>query len=510
MFGVLVPCRTRTADDLRRQWMGHFCGLCLALRDHSGQFSRLTTNYDTLVLSILVEAQLADGGQHRVAGPCPLRGMRTQRVAIGAAASLAAAASLLLAAATVTDHIRDGDGPLGSRPMAGAARRSGSWLRRRGDELAAHVGLDTAPIHAALDRQGRVEARAGPDSSLAELTAATGEVTAHFFAHSALLAGAPANAGPLAEAGRAFGELAHLLDAAADYQDDLRNGAWNPLIETGTGRSEAEHQCRSTLRRLTAALRKVDFADRALPDLVLGSYAVHAVDRTFGRRPTGSCHVRHRPPSEPATVGALAAAVPPFAATHEPGQTGSGNCDDCNQCCEGCTGQCDDCCESCGQFCTNVVTCAGVALGVACATVIAVGCGKACSTYARGRRDRRANRRIAEQGFGDGWIGGGSGSEFTEPQPSRTGRPRSGGSRSCGCGANNFGMGSGGRGGAGIGLGGGGAGAGGGAAGGGAAGAAGTGCYDGCDCDSCCDACADCDCCDCCDCDCDCCDCCDC
>ncbi|GAA4991866.1 hypothetical protein GCM10025734_19490 [Kitasatospora paranensis] len=84
MFGIIRPCRHSLSEGLRSSWLAHLCGLCLALRDDHGQLARTATNYDGLIVSVLVEAQAPrSAGGRRTAGPCPLRGMRTAEVARG-------------------------------------------------------------------------------------------------------------------------------------------------------------------------------------------------------------------------------------------------------------------------------------------------------------------------------------------------------------------------------------------------------------------------------------------
>ncbi|GAB4007980.1 hypothetical protein GCM10029992_63210 [Glycomyces albus] len=208
--------------------MGHFCGLCLELRDEAGHPARLTTNYDALTLSALVEAQTESRDDARTAGPCALRGMRRQRVPTGDGPKLAASASLLLAAAKLDDHRIDGDG-LAARPgFAGIARRTADRYRAKARAIGEAIDLPVDRVAAAVDRQRAVEATAGPGTALAAVTAPTAEATAELFAHAAVLADRPANIAPFRAAGAAFGALAHLLDAADDYEDDLRRGAWNP------------------------------------------------------------------------------------------------------------------------------------------------------------------------------------------------------------------------------------------------------------------------------------------
>lgn len=54
---MVRPCRHGMCASLFKEWMAHLCGLCLTLRSEHGQSARLVTNYDGLLVSVLVEAQ---------------------------------------------------------------------------------------------------------------------------------------------------------------------------------------------------------------------------------------------------------------------------------------------------------------------------------------------------------------------------------------------------------------------------------------------------------------------
>ncbi|AOR35190.1 hypothetical protein BFF78_32690 [Streptomyces fodineus] len=262
--------------------MAHLCGLCLALRRDHGQLARMVTNYDGLLISVLTEAQTgttADG--RRTAGPCALRGMRTASVAQGEGARLAAAVSLVLAAAKVRDHVADRDGLLARRPVAAAARRVAAGWGRAGAHSGAAVGFDTGVLVEAVDRQLGLETLAGYGTSILTVTEPTETATAAAFAHTAVLAGRPGNARPLAEAGRLFGRLAHLLDAVEDQEADAASGAWNPLTATGTPRAEARRLADDALRGIGPALREAEFADGRLVHLLLVHELRRSVDRAF-------------------------------------------------------------------------------------------------------------------------------------------------------------------------------------------------------------------------------------
>ncbi|MDF3299999.1 DUF5685 family protein [Streptomyces tropicalis] len=312
MFGVVRPCRHRLGERLGAQWMAHLCGLCLALRGDHGQLARIVTNYDGLLVSVLTEAQVRPDGRartgagRRTAGPCPLRGMRTASVAQGDGARLAAAVSLVLAAAKVRDHVADGDGLLARRPVALAARRVAAGWDRAGARTGAAVGFDTAVLVDAVDRQGGIEALAGPGTPILTVTEPTETATAAAFAHTAHLAGRPGNAGPLAEAGRLFGRLAHLLDAVEDRAADAASGAWNPLTATGTPLTEARRLADDAVHGIRLALREAEFTDGQLAHLLLVHELRRSVDRAFGARTCG-----HVPAAAPDAGGTPAASFGP-------------------------------------------------------------------------------------------------------------------------------------------------------------------------------------------------------
>ncbi|MFD8824192.1 DUF5685 family protein [Streptomyces sp. NPDC059605] len=391
MFGIVRPCTHRLSEGLRTEWMAHLCGLCLALRSDHGQFARIVTNYDGLIVSVLTEAQSErTTGWRRTAGPCPLRAMRTAPVARGEGARLAAAVSLVLASAKVRDHVADGDGLLRRRPVAAAARRVAAGWDRAGARTGAQLGFDTALLVDAVDRQTGIELAAGPGTPLLTITEPTETATAAAFAHTAVLAGRPQNAEPLAEAGRLFGRLAHLLDAVEDQEADAASGAWNPLTATGTSRAEARRLCDDALHGVRLALRDAEFTDGKLAHVLLAHELRQSVDRAFG---TTACS--HQPGAvlldgtAPSSTGPTGAFGPPpgnpYAPTNPGGPGGPGQPPEpprdrrglimgclvwaglactCQMCCgtfedpwshqrrEGLCSQCDcgncgDCCECC-------------------------------------------------------------------------------------------------------------------------------------------------------------------
>ncbi|MFF5160468.1 DUF5685 family protein [Streptomyces sp. NPDC000348] len=373
MFGMVRPCRHRLGEKLTAQWTAHLCGLCLALRGDHGQLARIVTNYDGLLISVLTEAQAErpDAGR-RTAGPCPLRGMRTASVAHGEGARLAAAVSLVLASAKVRDHVADGDGLLARRPVALAARRVAASWDRAGARTGSDVGFDTSVLVDAVDRQTGLETLAGPGTPVLTVTEPTETATAAAFAHTAVLAGRPRNAAPLAEAGRLFGRLAHLLDAVEDREADAASGAWNPLTATGTPLEEARRLADDAVHGIRLALREVEFEDGGLAHRLLVHELPNSVRRAFG---TVSCAHGSGPYAPPGTPGGPLPPGPPrrdrrgllagcavwlglactcqlccgtyedpWTREHKQGPCANADCSGCGDCCN-----CCECCNCCGE-----------------------------------------------------------------------------------------------------------------------------------------------------------------
>ncbi|MEV5827129.1 DUF5685 family protein [Spirillospora sp. NPDC052242] len=282
---MVRPCRHVLCGSLFKDWMAHLCGLCLTLRARHGQAARLVTTYDGLLVSVLVEAQAPEASPRRMAGPCALRGLRRAEVVAARAegARLAAATSLLLAAGRTRDHVADGDGAYARRAVAAAAGRLADRWDAAGGRTGAGVGFDPSVLRDAVARQPLLEA--APGLGLLELTEPAETAVAAVFAHTAVLAGREGNAEPLAEAGRFFGRLAHLIDAVEDVDDDVAAGAYNPLTATGTGPAEARRLAEDALHGLRLALAELDLERPALVNALLGREVRRSVDRVFAAYP---------------------------------------------------------------------------------------------------------------------------------------------------------------------------------------------------------------------------------
>jgi hypothetical protein len=359
MFGIIRPCRHRLGE-LGDAWQAHLCGLCLSLRDDHGQAARLATNYDGLIISVLAEAQADSAPERRTAGRCALRGLRKADVAVGDCARLAATVSLVLAAAKMRDHADDGDGALGRPGVRGAATALADRWTQASSQTGRQLGFEVGVLTAAVGRQTAVEAAAGPGTSLLTVTEPTETATAAAFAHTAVLAGKPANQAALAEAGRLFGRIAHLVDAVEDLAADQRSGAWNPLLATGAGVAEARRLCEDALLGIRLALDEAEFSDDRLVRSLLVRELTRSVHRVFAPaagRPRGHAHAG--PGAGGSALGRVlaVASLSGLLSVRHRCFCCRGCCCECEEeccleaCCEGCGDGCGSCCDGCDCSC---------------------------------------------------------------------------------------------------------------------------------------------------------------
>jgi hypothetical protein len=169
------------------------------------------------------------------------------------------------------------------------------------------------------------------------------------FAHTAVLAGRPPNAVPLAEAGRNFGRLAHLLDAVEDLQADRSAGAYNPLLATGTSQERARQHCDDALAGLRGAVAALELDERVLTESLLMREVGVAVDQVFADLAGGRARWRTASAGLPCAQGVRCRHSQPDFGPVSRRRSRCGECwSDC--CCDGCCEACGDC-GDCGSCC---------------------------------------------------------------------------------------------------------------------------------------------------------------
>lgn len=284
MFGVLRSSSCSMPKEQQQAWMGHVCGMCLALRNNAGQPSRITTNYDAALLSVLCEAQ-SDTEPERHTSYCPLRSHFKADVTApsSTAAEYAAAIALTIGATKINDHIDDNETFLRHIPTLarGVAR---AW-HTQGQALAHTLGFASDTITQQTNRQTEVENDSHGD--FFRYAEPTELAVSAAFAHTAVVANKPHNTPALAEMGRMFGRMMYVLDSYQDFDADVKAGKFNALAASFPTANIAE-QVQKIFSEAFAKLKEY-FDTLELPRPELAQMLLLEQLQARGQRILGTC-----------------------------------------------------------------------------------------------------------------------------------------------------------------------------------------------------------------------------
>ena len=214
MYGYVRPLRDELKLREYEQFRGVYCGLCHALKQRYGPLYRFAVSYDLTFLAMLLS-----GTEPVSVCPkrCPYRPLRKKAMCPEGSCSMDAAADMtvILAYHKMRDGVRDGGffERIGCGLMSAAmkpAYRKASALLPAFSETAERE----------LSRLSELEKEESPSLDAAADTFAT-MLSAAAEGDSARI---------MRELLYHLGRIVYILDAADDLKDDLKTGAYNPLL----------------------------------------------------------------------------------------------------------------------------------------------------------------------------------------------------------------------------------------------------------------------------------------
>jgi len=202
---------------LKRSTMSFYgCNVCNVLASEYGRPYRMLLSKDSVYLSFLMASQRLDIPYEeptRVSKCHPW----SKTSLLMREFEYPAAVSIFVSGIKFLDDRHD-EGSFQSRALCSILQRKIRSAEQRLHEL----GLSLPPIEKLIQQQHAREAL--PGRELNYYSQMTEEIYSKIISHTATLAGVPANAAPLAEAGLHVGRLAYLLDNCLDSQNDSKKG----------------------------------------------------------------------------------------------------------------------------------------------------------------------------------------------------------------------------------------------------------------------------------------------
>jgi len=259
MFGYVNVHREELTEEQKIRYGAVYCGVCRRIREQSGQLSRLGLRYDIAFLSTLLMSLYEP---EEISGPnaCGLHPIRKRPWVDNEYIRYGADMNVALACYQCRDDWRD-DGKYTARALAGIFGRN---LPRIEEEYPRQCQA----IARCIEALSRLERENCPSPD--ETAACFGNLMGELMVYREDL-WAPT----LREIGFHLGRFIYLLDAAVDFQQDLKKGKYNPYIAMGMEREDWpqwEEYLVLAMARCTACYERLPLVqDKAILDNILYS-----------------------------------------------------------------------------------------------------------------------------------------------------------------------------------------------------------------------------------------------
>ncbi|MCP4347117.1 MAG: hypothetical protein GY795_16510 [Desulfobacterales bacterium] len=273
MFGLIKECHLNCSE--KQTWTAHMCGLCLALKENHGQLSRLATNSDAVLLSVLCEAQSPEMFP-RTLHSCAFHKFRKKDIVKpdNAASQYAAAISVLIGASKIADHVIDKDTWIKYFPNFFYSIAS-RW-NRAAHGIGKGLGFNTQSVESRIKLQLSREQQQNKDFTF--YSHAIEEASAETCSFTADISGCRRNKEILYHVGQMFGRIIYLLDSYRDYASDTAHNKFNALAKCYP-KYEIQDQAKKLFVHAHSKLRHyISQLKLFHPDMISGLF-IHKLER---------------------------------------------------------------------------------------------------------------------------------------------------------------------------------------------------------------------------------------
>lgn len=253
MFGYVKPVHSELLVKEHEFYKATYCGICRAMKKHTGFFSNVAITYDSVFLALIRMIFVPDsdiGAEKRrcIAHPMKRKGMIKENDAI----VYTAKAFAILTYYKTLDDVRDEK--LLKRTLVSCARP----IFRRGKRKAS-LDFISSVCKEKLDAINAMEdaGEASVDNPAALFGELLGEIFAYGFSGNDRLV--------LYTAGYHLGRFIYAADAAEDYDEDRKSGKYNPYVIAYGGEPLTRENRESIKCALILECKKIEGAINLLP-----------------------------------------------------------------------------------------------------------------------------------------------------------------------------------------------------------------------------------------------------
>ncbi|MBQ7333122.1 MAG: hypothetical protein IJW38_02085 [Clostridia bacterium] len=253
MFGYVKPYHPELLVKDYEFYKASYCGVCRAMKRHTGVFSNVTLSYDSVFLALVRMLYVPDEKIAAKKGRCAMHPLKKRPMLLeNEATEYTARAFAILTYYKMLDDLHD------EKLIKRMARRTLKPILSHAKKKAKLSRLSDI----AAEKLSKITALEDAKSkSVDEPAHLFGELLGEIFAFE--LEGEARLV--TYECGYHLGKFIYAIDAAEDYEDDRKSGSYNPYVELYGGKELTDENRASIKCALLLECKKIEGAVNLMP-----------------------------------------------------------------------------------------------------------------------------------------------------------------------------------------------------------------------------------------------------
>lgn len=241
MFGTIVLAKDSMTKEQLERYQSVYCGLCKVLRERYGQLHRFTLNFDMTFVILLLSSLYEPVEQERKNG-CIFRVSKTKTAVETQFTQYAADMTILLAYYKCMDDWED--------EKKHSRRMIAQHLEKDVKQIEQNYERQCHALKTSLHNLHQIEK--DPSAKADRAIHFSGEMLAEIFVYQEDFW-----AETLRNFGYDLGRFIYLMDAALDYDLDVKKGLYNPFVCMNVPKEEMEELLKIELGRAMICFEKM-------------------------------------------------------------------------------------------------------------------------------------------------------------------------------------------------------------------------------------------------------------
>ena len=237
MFGFVRPYMADLAEEEKTRYRGFYCGLCRALNERYGLAGRMGLNYDMTFLAMLLTS-LYEPEERRREAFCPPHPVKKHPEIHTEFTDYAADMTVALTYFKALDDWQD-EGKTTGRVYAELLKKHYQAVKQRWPGQCEGIESSLQAIQA-VEKDAQAQPERAADLS-GQMLSKLFAVRQDYFQ------------GQMAYFGYSLGKFIYMMDAAVDYESDMKKGCFNPLVRMGLTPRDAGELLRQPLGQAAEA-----------------------------------------------------------------------------------------------------------------------------------------------------------------------------------------------------------------------------------------------------------------